>query len=200
MTSLAEFSCYLVLFPHNLWSVNIRHCRYTVHLSFLFLYITPNTNSVHPTYHHGVSMVTGLPHFFSFQARWPCCARMSHFVSCVVSYKCKWHDRQRAVKTESVRCRLTHELDPKLIPCFVHEHKACEKGREWGKKRWKKREDKGHNSYNAVGALSYSEFTLGSNTWCKWTIKLGLTWLFLPCGPGNEPCQAAMPGVLFCTL
>lgn len=34
------------------------------HLSFLFLYITPNTDSMHPTYHHGVSMVTGLPHFF----------------------------------------------------------------------------------------------------------------------------------------
>lgn len=123
------------------------------------------------------------------------------FALCVVSYKCKWHDRQSAVKTESVGHRLTHELDPKFIRCSVHEQKACEKGREWGKKREKrKRERKGYNSYNAVGALSYSEFTLGSHTWCKWTIKLGLTWLFLPRGPGNEPNQPAMLGVLFCTL
>lgn len=188
--------------PHNLWSVNSRHCCYAAisHSSFCtsLLIQTAYTQLT------GVSMVTGFPHFyfyFSFQARWPCCAGMWCFVPCVVSYKCKWHDKQSAVKTESVRHHLTHELDPKLIPCFVYEQKACEKGSEGRREEEKrKRESEGYNSYNAVGALSYSEFTLGSHTWCKWTIKLGLTWLSLPWGPGNEPSQPAMLGVLFCTL
>lgn len=109
-------------------------------LSFLFLYITSNTDSIHPTYwcFHGDWLSSFL--FFSFQARWPCSAEMWCFVPCVVSYKCKWHDKQSAVKTESVRHHLTHELDPKLIPCFVHEQKACEKGSEGKREEGKKKE------------------------------------------------------------
>lgn len=67
-------------------------------------------------------------------------------------------------------------------------------------KREREREREGYSSYNAVEASSYSKFTLGSHTWCKWTIKLGLTWLSLPRGPGNEPSQPAMLGGRFCTL
>lgn len=192
-----------VVFPPEFMKCEFQTLMPHNHLSFLFLYITPNAGSIHPTYHHGVSMVTGLTHllfffFFSFQARWSCCAGIWHLALGVVSYKYKWHDRQSAVKTESVRRRLTHELDPKFIRCSIHEQKACEKGREWGKKRGKRKRES--DSYNAVGPLSYSEFTLGSHTWCKWTIKLGLTWLSLPRGPGNDLSQPAMLGVLFCTL
>lgn len=163
------------------------------HLAFLFLYVTFKTD-------YGVSMVTGLPYsiFYIFFLSEPfglCCVG-------VWCYRCKRHDRV-LWKLFGRRC-LTHELDPKFICCSVHEQKACEKGRDWGKKRGKEREGErereGYSSYNAVGASSYSEFTLGSHTWCKWTIKLGLTWLSLPRGPGNEPSQPAMLGGLFCTL
>lgn len=63
--------------------------------------------------------------------------------------------------------------------------------REAGREK-RERESEAYNSYNAVGALSYSKFTLGSHTCCNWTIKLGPTWLSLPRGPGNEPSQPIM--------
>lgn len=116
--------------------------------------------------------------------------------------KCKWRDRQSVVKTVSpgdVVLPMNSMPSSSAAPFKSRKHVERRESEE-KRQRERQRESKGHISYNVVEPSSYLEFTLRSHTCCSWTIKLGLTWLSLPCGPGNEASQPAMLGVLFCTL
>lgn len=116
--------------------------------------------------------------------------------------KCKWRDRQSAVKTVSpgdVVLPMNSMPSSSAAPFMSRKH-VKRRGSEEERQGETERESKGHISYNVSGPSSYLEFTLRSHTCCSWTIKLGLTRPSLPCGPGNEASQPAMLGGLFCTL